>query len=177
MPRLFVPPKVARELAEETRRFNAAIDTVCSTDRICDEWTRELRRLDPLLRMVRAPEQPVLGLPLHAGCYHVVRDNPGAPTSVVTPVLNEHGGFMEPPGRLLDQLKGMDLQDTRVERMRERIARTEAERAQRAKELAREERQEELRDRVNAAMRTSVSMNPDAPWTQNAKGRRGKREG
>ena len=171
MSRIFLPPKVARELLEERQQFASDIDKVCHSDKTCETWTRELKRLDPLLRMVRAPEHNVLGLPLHAGCYHLIRDNVGAPPSV-TPVLGPDGGFTEPPGKLLDELKGMDLWDTRVERMRERIQRAEAEREERQKLARRQEKVEEITERWDAATRTQISMNRDTPWSQNAAGAR-----
>lgn len=172
MTRLWLPPKVSRELAEQSQEYNASLNLVCQTDEVCDEWNRELKRLDPYLRMVKAPERPVLGLPLHPAAYHILRDNPTAPTSVI-PIVNGDGSPRLPPGRLLEELKGMDLQDVRVERMRERIQR-ESERAEeRRKERVREERQEDTLERWRAVSRTQVSMNPDAPWTQNAAGRRG----
>jgi transcription elongation GreA/GreB family factor len=49
--------------------------------------------------------------------------------------------------------------------------------AERQKVRDREERLEEMRDRLNAATRTSVSMNRDQPWTQNSSGRRYKGKG
>jgi hypothetical protein len=173
MSRIFVPPRVARELAQESRQWAADLDKVCHTDKVCDEWTRELRGLDRRLRMVRAPDKPVLGLPLYPGCYHVIRDNDfGAPPSVVTAVRGPDGGFMEPPGKLLDALKEMDLQNPRVvAAMRARVAATEAA-VEREKQQRHDEKVDEVMERWQAGTRTQVSMNPDTPWSQNAAGLR-----
>jgi hypothetical protein len=174
MARLFLPPNVARELLDERRQFTAAIDRETYKDEVCHEWDRELSRLDPLLEMVRANECFVIGTPLVPGHYHVVRRNPGAPPSVF-PVRGPDGEFTHPSGGLLEKLKTMDLQDTRVERMRERMQKSLDERQEREKQQAREERQEEALERWLAVSRAQVSMNADAPWSQNAAGRRGAR--
>jgi hypothetical protein len=173
MSRIFVPPRVVRELAQESRQWAADLDKVCHTDQTCEEWTRELQGLDSRLRMVRAPDRPVLGLPLYPGCYHVIRDNDyGAPPSVVTPVRGPDGGFIEPPGRLLDALKEMDLQNSRVvAAMQARVAAAEAQQ-EREKANRHERKVDEIAERWDAATRTQVSMNPDTPWAQNAAGLR-----
>lgn len=165
----WVPPKVAHELREETRAYQASLDLVCTTDRTCDEWDRELRRLDPYLKMRKAPDRPVLGMPLHAGCYHLIRDNPGAPPSV-TPILSDEGGFRMPPGSLLEKLKSLDLQDGRVVQERRLFVEMEAKRQEKEKLDRREERQAHALDRWRAVSQASVSMNRDTPWAQNFEG-------
>ena len=131
------------------------------------EWTRELARLDPLLSMVKAPDCQVIGTPLVPGAYHVVRDNPGAPPSLI-PIRDEEGRPIHPPGRLLDQLKAMDSWNTNVRAMQQRIRDAEEERQQRDRERRREERQEHILDHYKSVTETSISMNTDSPWTQNA---------
>src|SRR5258706_6870468 len=116
-PHLFVPPSVARELLDERQQFSAAVERGTYSDPICEQWDRELKRLDPLLRMRRAYDAYVIGTPLLPGHYHLIRDNPGAPPSV-TPVRGPGGEFVYPPGNLLDRLKTMDLWDARVAAMR-----------------------------------------------------------
>ena len=167
MAHLLVPPSVARELAEETRQFAGVIDPACHQDRTCLEWTRELVRLDPHLSMVKAPDCQVVGTPLVPGAYHVKRDNPGAPPSLI-PIRDEEGRPIHPPGRLLDQLKAMDAWNTNVREMQDRIRRVEEERQQRARENLRAERQENILDQYKSVTETSISMNTDTPWTQNA---------
>lgn len=173
MGRLFLPPNVARELLDERRQFAAAIDRESYKDEVCHQWDKELSRLDPLLEMVRAREVFVIGTPLTPGYYHVVRRNENAAPSVF-PVRGPDGEFIHPPGRLLEQLKTMDLQDTRVERMRARLQRAADEQEERRLERARQERREELRDRVSALRDVRVSFNDGERWTQNVAGRRGK---
>jgi len=171
MSQIFVPPKVARELAEETRRYEADIDRVCHSDATCERWTYELRKLDPYLRMVKAPERPVLGLALVAGAYHIVRDNPTAPVTV-TPVVNNEGLPMEPPGSLLEKLKGTDLQNAQVRRMREQVAEAERVAAVKQDEVDTERRVETAMEHWRARTQTRISFDPDHRWTQNAAGRK-----
>lgn len=175
MSRLFLPPTVARELLDERARYEADVTRACHSDHVCEQWNRELARLDPLLRMMRAPETEVVGTPLVPGHYHLIRINEGAPASV-TPIRGPDGEFIYPPGRLLEQIKSMDLQDTRVERMRERTQRVLDERLERDKERLREERQREVLEKWWAASRTQVTTNTTVPWTQNHAGRRGARK-
>ena len=167
MARLFVPPRVARELLEERQQFQAAVFRETYKDDICRRWDRELVKLDPLLEMVRARECFVIGTPLVPGHYHVVRRSPGAAPSVI-PVRGAEGEFIYPPGRLLEQIKSMDLQDTRVERMRARMQRAVNEREARDQQRIRDERRESLRDRVKAIRDVRVSFSDEHAWTQNA---------
>lgn len=176
MRHVFLPPKVARELIEERQKYVSDLDAACYVDQVCKDWTRELRRLDPLLRMVRAHEYPVIGTPLLPGHYHMIRDNQGAPPSV-TPVRGPNGEI-DPPGSLLERLKSMDLQDARAVADREREQREVQAAHDRDVERHASARDGELVERVLAATRTQVSMNPDVPWHQNAAGKRGaKRRG
>jgi hypothetical protein len=172
MPRLFLPPAVTKELLEERRQFAADLFNVTYVDDTCVRWNRELRRLDPRLSMRRAYDTPVLGMPLEPGLYHLVRDNPDAPPSV-TPVRGPDGGFTEPPGGLLEQLKAMDLWNVDVVRLRARTEALEQQRVERHKEELREERIDETLERLAAVQETRVSMNRDTPWHQNAAGKRG----
>lgn len=177
MSRLFVPPKVARELLAERQKYVADLDAACHVDQVCKDWTRELRRLDPLLRMVRAPEYPVVGTPLLPGHYHMIRDNPGAPPSV-TPVRGPNGE-VDPPGSLLERLKSMDLQDARVVAAREREQREVQASHDRDVQRHREDRDQNILEKWLAVSRTQISMNDSVPWAQNHQGtkRRGPRGG
>jgi hypothetical protein len=172
MPKLFIPPKVHKELVEERRQFAADLFNCTYVDDTCVRWNRELRRLDHRLSMRRAYDTPVLGMPLEPGLYHLILNPEDAPPSV-TPVRGPDGGFCEPPGGLLEQLKGMDLQNVDVVRTRARIEALEKQRVERHKEELREERIDESLDRWAAVSETRVSMNRDTPWHQNAAGKRG----
>jgi hypothetical protein len=173
MPQLFVPPTVARELLDERRQFTAAVIKACKKDDVCRRWDKELQRLDPLLEMIVADVQ-VVGTPLLAGYYHLVRMNETTmPT--VTPVTGPNGERIEPPGRLLEQLKATDLWNPQVTRLRERAVKAEQERNARLQEQARTDRQADMLEQWRAVSETSISMNRSAPWSQNVSGRRGRK--
>src|SRR4051812_33046097 len=106
MGRLWTSPKVKPEHLDNTARFAQAIRNATHENHVCRKWNRELERLDPLLRMVRA-DHYVIGTPLVAGAYHLLRANPTAPLSVIPIVDPEGRPLPEPPGRLLEQLQGM----------------------------------------------------------------------
>lgn len=175
MSRIFLPPKVAREHRENSREFAAAIKAATFEDPVCHRWNRELARVDPLLRMVknRSDDAWVVGTPLVPGAYHLLRVNEGAPMSV-TPVVDPSGRPLpEPPGRLLEDLKAMDLQNVQVTELRRKVREESDRREERRKELVREQRRDTIAEHWKAVSETSVSMNRDTPWSQNAAGKRG----
>lgn len=177
MSRLFVPPKVRAEIAEQERRERRAIvwGLFDFDDPVCKEWQPELQRLDPYLRLGRAkPMAYVPGYTVMPGFYHWLRDNPNAPPTV-TPITGPDGEWREPDTAFLDQLRGNDLQNPEIYR---------ALIAQRAEQEAMEEkRRQEHREQMNqevlehyiAANRTQISMNRDTAWSQNEAGKRGRK--
>lgn len=176
MSRLFVPPKVKQELRENTRQFAAAIKAATFEDAVCYRWNKELARVDPLLRMVknRSDDRWVVGTPLVPGAYHLLGlPRHGGPMTVI-PIVDPEGiALPEPPGRLLEDLKAMDLQNTQVTDMRRRIKEEEARREERRAALVREQRQDQILEDFKNVTNASVSMNRDTPWSQNASGKRG----
>lgn len=175
MPHLFVPPKVAKELAEEQRvHYRAVLFPLFDfDDPVCKEWNPELRRLDPLIRIGRAkPMAYVPGLPVRPGFYHFLRDNQGAPPTV-SAITGADDEWVEPDSGLLRKLQENDLQNPAVlVAMRAEEERVKQE-EEREKLRDRDVRQDEIVERWKAGTRTQVSMNPDASWSQNAAGRRG----
>ena len=179
MPDLLLPRNVAAEIqktkwVEQRREFRALLDKLFDFgDPVCREWNPKLKELDPLLRLGRArPMAYEPGWPVTPGFYHWVRDNETAPPTV-TPITGPDESFREPDSGVLEDLRRSDLRNPKVFAMLlEARAAGERER-ERAKEVARQERQQEMLERWAAASRTQVSMNPDAAWSQNAAGRRG----
>lgn len=170
-PGIFLPPRVAKELLAERQRN--VTDVLLSTyrDHICETWDRELKRMDPLLCMRRAHEKPALSAisrGLHPGLYHIIRQNENAPLSLFAIQDPATGGFIEPSEDVLERLRKMDSHNGRAEKLRLELQREARRHEQRAKELAHEERVALVNDHWAALSRTQVSMNPDAPWTQNA---------
>lgn len=167
---MWVPPNVARELAEGREQFNAELGERLSQHRaleVMQEFNRELQRIDPLLELMFVPDRAdVSGTPLRRGFWHVLRRNEGAPWLVI-PVEDEHGNPAEPSSRLFERLRQGDMWNARSQRERARLEREAQLAAERQKAREREARQDEIVERVAAATRTQVSMNRDTPWTQN----------
>lgn len=168
---LYLPPAVA---AERRREFAAEIDKRCDHgDPVAQEWTRKLQQIDGRLMMVRAHQLIPVGTPLIPGFYHVLKVNDDAPMSVFA--VNENGRFCEPDSRVFERLAAGDLRDPRTLRRWAQAERRERAANEREIELEHEERRDELRERVDAATRTQVSLTAAQRWTQNVAGRRGRK--
>lgn len=155
----------------ERDAYNAQVTQLAAAQHVYHqlEWfNRELRRIDRLLEMVFIPPgADTTGTQCRPGFYHVIRRNENAPITVMV-VHGEHGEFVEPTSRIFDRLRQGDLWNESSVRARENAERRAAEAADRERAREREARQDELVERVKAATRTQVSMNPDTPWSQNA---------
>jgi hypothetical protein len=114
------------------------------------------------------------GFPVIPGYFHLLRLNPNAPFTV-TPITGPNGEFVHPTSRMLDRLRESDLQhraavEARKARMDRELAAEERDKAR-----FRDDRREELFDRLASARETRISFDTDHAWTQNVNGRRGKR--
>ena len=169
MTEIWVPPDVSRELRDGTREHNASLGNMFRfTDPVCAAWNPVLFEIDPLLKLGKALDGAFAPGVL-PGFYHLVRMIPDAPWWV-QPLTGPSGEFAEPTSAMLDMLRANDLQNARA-RMDRELAQERARREQEAQvERDREERHQEIEERVAALTRTQVSMNPDAPWGQNARG-------
>lgn len=179
---LLLPPKVQAEIAKEKwdverqRRRALVLELIDFEDPVCCEWQPVLEALDPYLRLGRAkPMAYAAGVVMRPGYYHWVRDNPTAVITVEAITGPDGESFAEPDSRLLDQLRGNDLQNPQI--YAALIANHAEAEASMEKERAdeREAIDAEVLERWKAASETSVSMNRDAPWTQNTAGRRGRK--
>jgi hypothetical protein len=184
---LWVPPKVSRELLAEREQYRADLDDSAVREKILrvkgllDEATYRLRAAfgDDLLEVVRAPGTVKIDSAMKPNYYVIIRWNEGAPPTVIN-IEGPNGEFVDLDGNIDAAVRMMHANDMRNPAVRRSFteakerARVEAERQ---KVRDREERLEEMRDRLNAATRTSVSMNRDQPWTQNSSGRRYKGKG
>jgi hypothetical protein len=164
---LVLPEHVVRGLREERSR---EIEMAFRGD-VCEEFTRELRKIDSYLEMCFWPHDHTPP-GFVTGAYHIVRHNPGAPGSVEALVDPTTGKPKEPGSWVFDKLRGGDLWNAEVERDRKRYLKRALDAKERARRREEEEHKELLRDLTNAAFRTSVSMVPG--WTQNAAGKRGR---
>lgn len=101
---------------------------------------RELRRLDPYLRVVFIGERAPTGVPgVHPGRWHIQRKNPDAPDTYLS-LLGPGGSYREPDSSLIEEMKRQDLWK---EGAMERLMKT------RAEEIERRRRDEELRREQN----------------------------
>jgi hypothetical protein len=176
---VWLPPTVSRELLDEREQYRAELETqavrakMLEVKSILDQFNYELQRIDPKLEMVRAPGRVSIDSGLKPNYYAVIRWNDGAPPSVIV-IQGPNGEFVEPDSGVFEMLRRNDLWDPGNRRLVEQRRELARQAGERQKIRDREERREEMRDRLNAATRTSVSMNRDQPWTQNASGRRRK---
>lgn len=174
---MWLPPTVSRELLAEREQFRADLEAQAVRARmlevkgLLDQYNYELKRIDPLLEMVRAPATVSAASTLRPGFYHVIRWNEGAPPSTIV-IEGENGEFVEPTSRVFDMVARNDLWDPRNRRLKEQRERLAEQAAERQKIRDNQARREELVERVAAASRTQVSMNRDVAWTQNAAGQR-----
>lgn len=162
-------PKVSRELRENTREWEHALLSMMHQEGgILDHWNRELKQIDPNLRLMQAMENAVVPGVI-AGFYHLVRlRDPAKPDMLmVVPLRGPNDEFVEPTDYMLEALRMSDLQNEAAVRARERHD-LQAE-AARLRAIAREEdaRRDEGLERFLAATRTQVLMSPDVAWTQN----------
>lgn len=165
---LWVPPAVSRELRESTEQHRAEVIAQAIRDATLAEWTRRLKQLDPYLELIKAKDDATAP-GMIPGYYHVLRHNPGAPPSLL-PVTGPDGEFVEPTEQLLDMLRAGDLQNERAMEDRRRKDEEQARRREAERQRDTEDRQAEILERWKAATQTSVSMNRDTPWAQNAAG-------
>jgi len=179
---LILPEGVARDLVAEREAFrqqlfDSAVRESYLRGRaipLMREFNARLKRIDKHLELVMWPDNGRTDTGMRPGFYYIVRDNPGAPPTWME--IHADGEWCEPTSRCFDRLAEGDLWNStlisdHLRRKREEYARNEA-------ELMRieEERQDHLRELVNAATRTQVSMTDAQRWSQNVAGRRGRRE-
>jgi hypothetical protein len=162
----WTPPAVTRQLADEAERDAATVHLAKALRGQLDFWNRELRQIDDRLELVWFDENvDIVGV---VPCrYHLIRRNdPPAPVSVI-PITGPDGEFIEPNSALFDRLRAADLWNDEARRDRQKRHEELIRRKRRQQERETEERQEEILERYLAATRTQVSLNTDAPWTQN----------
>lgn len=179
---VWLPPKVSRELAEESRRREAAaLDAVDLAAR--EEWVRvfnaQLERVVPGMFLAGCPDPAPLdlvGQGARPGYWHLIWPGfNGGPLNIM-PLQGPGGERREPGSWVFDLLAEGDLWNERSNRERARVKRAAEEASARRLEQERRDRDEEVMERYLAATRAQVSMSRDVPWSQNSNGRRGARQ-
>lgn len=170
LPRLYQSER-ERELVETRIKDTAEKLKMVELDPLCVQLTAEARKLDDKVSIVRVKDNAE-GPGIRPGYYHVMRFNEGAPLSL-TPIEAKDGGFLVPTQGTIDRLRASDTWNERVVRDRRERARAEEQAIAKQEQTETEERRDEILQRWKAVSETSVSMNRDAPWSQNVKGRKG----
>jgi hypothetical protein len=173
MSSLWLPPQVSRELRQSTLEYQAEVFAHARQSAFLDYWTRELKKIDPRLEMIKANDDATV-VGLIPGYYHVMLVLADGPPSLL-PIMGDHGEFVEPTSRILDRLREGDLQNP--EAMRARRERDERAAAQRKRDAERdaEDRVAQMVDHYKSFTETRVSLSKAAPWSQSVNGRRGTR--
>lgn len=187
MSNLFIPPRVAAQLQEESRRRETEALKALQSDQTY-AWKREfdaqLSRIVYGMRLSWCPDPaPVDAVSQGAqpGRWHVTWPSyNGGPLNVQPlvrdasgkPRLGGVGEFVEPGSWVFDELAAADLWDERVQRDRRRIQREMVEAKARRVERERAERDADVLERYLAVSRPQVSMNRSVPWAQNHAGMR-----
>lgn len=192
MSQLWIPPKVSRELREESARREAeAIKQL--TDDARWKWKREfdaqLDRVMPGMRLLVCPDPAPLDAVAQGarpGHWHLgwpsVNGGPLCVQPLVLdyetgePKIGGEGSFVEPGSWVFDKLAEADMWDDRVIRERRRIKREAEEAKRRRKEIEAADFDQDMLERWRAVSRTQISMNRDTPWRQNAAGYRRSRD-
>lgn len=165
---LLLPDNVVRDIrAQRAHEIELAHRTG-----ICEQFTRELQLIDPGLELVWWPEHAAAPgfIP---GRYHVVWHHPTDGLGSVEPHVDELGGYREPDSSVFETVRKSDMWDDRARRDRERVRQAALDAKARREREEREEIYQEAEERWLAATRAQVSLNRDAPWHQNAAGKRG----
>lgn len=136
------------------------------TQRQLEEWRKELRTIDPYLDLVRAKDSAE-GVPgLKPGYYHVIRHNPGAPTSLMA-IETEDGGFKEPDSSVFDMLRRSDFWNDELQRDRRRKLERARESENRRKEREAQARKDEYQINLKALESPGVLFGSKR-WTNRA---------
>lgn len=157
--RLKLPESFLREVEQDRERIIRQVDNV---EAVCASFNKELKKIDPHLRMVRAKDQTSPSSPLKAGYYHVIRDAPGHP-SYVTPLEWADGSYREPGDWVFEHLQHEDLWNdraTKAKRKRDRDLEAARKRQKDRDSLA---RAREYDERVSHALNGRISV-PSRPW-------------
>lgn len=179
---LWVPPKVSQELLDERARREAAVQKVALVEerwKWKKEFDAQLDRIVEGMQIVFCPDPCPLeanAAGLQPGRWNLVWPGyRGGPLNVKA-LEDDSGAFVEPGSWVFDMLAREDMWNERATRERNRIKREADEAKARRVERERAARDQDMLDRYLAATRTFVSMDRSQPWTQNASGRKARKQ-
>jgi hypothetical protein len=137
-------------------------------------WNPLLQEKDPRLELAFVGEAPpVPGIFSYR--WHVLRHNENGPDSYWA-LEGPDGEFREMGSDILEHFNRSDLWDPRVREGVEVSMRRKKVSQERAKDLRREQRVDELTSNVNAMIRPSVLVSDGVKWSNRSAGKRGRKE-
>lgn len=149
---IYLPPGPRAEIARDRAEIAAQYVRIRGT---LDRFNEELRRIDPHLSMVKAHDRVALGSPLKAGYYHVIRESPGHPTTVM-PVEHDDGSYKEPDSSVFEMIERNDMWNDRAVRASRNRQRRLRDAADRQRQRDSEERVGNFNERWASANRTQI---------------------
>jgi hypothetical protein len=154
-----MPPR----FREEVERDRAAIiSEVVEVEQTLREYTRELQKIDPHLRMIKAKPNADPEGPLKAGYYHVIRDAPGMPV-YVTPLMWDNGEYREPGSWVYEHVQYEDLWNDRSQKAQRKRNKEFEKARQRQKDRDALARAAEYDERVKQANSTQILVKGGIP--------------
>lgn len=152
MAQLWLPSSAQDEINQDRAEIAAEYAEVRGT---LDHFTRELRKIDPRLKMVKAHDRVRPGSPLKPGYYHVLLESPGHPTTIM-PVEYDNGAYREPDSAVFEMVERNDLWNDRAQRANRERRRKLKEAAERQRARESRERVDHFNERWASANRTSI---------------------
>lgn len=152
---LYLPGPVANEIARDRAEIATQYFEVKGT---LDHFNRELKQIDPRLRMVRAHDKVAEGSPMKASYYHILLDAPGHPTTVL-PLQHDDGSYREPGSWIYPYLEENDMWNDRAMRASRNRQQRIREAEERQRDRERQDRVGEFNERWDSANRTSILVN------------------
>jgi len=155
---MWLPPSAREREAMDIHKRQIAEGAI--RDATAEYWTRELRKIDPNLALIKANEN-AQAVGLKPGYWHVMRAVDNDVTTLL-PVVGDDGEYVEPTGRLLEMVKAGDLQNEQAMRARQEFDRRRAAERERDRLREREERKEEMAERLSSMQNVSVGWRKEA---------------
>lgn len=137
MPSLYLPEAARSEIESDRAAIAAQYMTVKGQ---LEHYNPMLKRIDPMLELVRAHDRTAEGSPMKAGYYHILRHAPGHPTTIL-PLEYDNGERREPGSWMFTYLEEQDMWNDRARR-------ASRNRSERIRDAAARQREQESQERV-----------------------------
>lgn len=163
---LWLPDSTREQLAQD----NSEIMQMVMIDEAIQHFTRELKRIDADLELVKASNN-AKAPGLVPGYWHILRK--GMPCNVL-PLEGPNGEFREPGSWMYEWMESQDLWNDRAQKENRRRQKDIIAARDREKSRERQDRIDELNERWHSANHVSLSMTDvKRPWRAAAKARVG----